>query len=96
MKKGRFAIGAIVGAGAGIVAGILTAPKSGKETRADLKEKATELKEEAAKRGNTTKNKAEEVIEEVKERADDYKTRGEHAVNGAIEGAKKGFNDKKK
>lgn len=36
-SKGKFlAVGAIVAAGAGYVAGILTAPKSGKETRQDI------------------------------------------------------------
>lgn len=39
MSKGKVALGAIIGAAAGVVAGILTAPKSGKETRADLKKK---------------------------------------------------------
>lgn len=47
MKKGQFIIGALIAAAAGAVAGILTAPKSGKETRADLKSKANELKDEA-------------------------------------------------
>ena len=44
MVKGKFAIGAIIGAAAGIVAGVLTAPKSGKQTRGDIKKKAAELK----------------------------------------------------
>ena len=44
MSKGKFAFGALLGAAAGVVAGFLTAPKSGKETRADLKAKAEELK----------------------------------------------------
>ena len=44
MTIGKFALGALIGAAAGLVAGILTAPKSGKETRADLKAKADELK----------------------------------------------------
>lgn len=34
--------------GGGVVAGVLTAPKSGKETRADIKAKAQELKDKAA------------------------------------------------
>jgi len=34
----RFAVGATVAAAAGYVAGILTAPKSGKETREDLRD----------------------------------------------------------
>ncbi len=43
----KFALGAIVAAGAGYIAGILTAPKSGKETRADIKNAAVELKKQA-------------------------------------------------
>src|SRR5689334_16286927 len=35
-KTKRFAIGALIIGAAGYVAGILTAPKSGKETRADI------------------------------------------------------------
>ncbi len=48
--KAKFTFGALIGAAAGIVAGMLTAPKSGRETRADLKLKARELKAGAAKR----------------------------------------------
>lgn len=53
MNKGRFVVGTVLGAAAGIVAGVLTAPQSGEETRADLKKKAVELKEEAARRAGT-------------------------------------------
>jgi gas vesicle protein len=42
-----FLIGFIVGVIAGAAVGILYAPKAGKETRAMLKEKASELKEKA-------------------------------------------------
>ena len=44
MKKVLAVIGA---AAAGFAAGILTAPKSGKETRQDLKNKAGDMKEKA-------------------------------------------------
>jgi gas vesicle protein len=40
-KAGKFAAGAAVAALAGYVAGILTAPKSGKETRQDIKDTAS-------------------------------------------------------
>ena len=49
-NKSKFALGAIMGAAAGIVAGLLTAPKSGKMTRQDIKEKAVELKNRASKK----------------------------------------------
>ena len=46
-KTSKFAVGAILGAAAGLVAGKLIEPKSGKETRQDLKNKAGDMKEKA-------------------------------------------------
>ncbi len=88
MSKGKFALGAIFGAAAGAIAALLTAPKSGKETRADLKKKADEVKKkaEATKKdlegkAMATKKEWEGKAAELKDRADD-----------AIKGAKDGFN----
>ncbi|HSW77649.1 MAG TPA: YtxH domain-containing protein [Candidatus Chromulinivoraceae bacterium] len=92
MTKGKFALGAIIGAAAGIVAGLLTAPKSGKETRADIKDKATELKESAARKSAEAKDYSDEMVTDLKEKAGDLKDRGERA----LEGAKKGFSEKDK
>lgn len=78
--KSRFAFGAVIGIVAGIIAGVLTAPKSGKETRADIKDKASELKQKGLKKAGHARDKAEE-----------YKARSEHAIEGAVEGAKEGF-----
>ncbi len=77
MSKGKFALGAVVAAAAGFVAGILTAPKSGKETRDEIKDKAVKTKDtvvdEAVKakgaaelKGKELKAKAEEIVEDVK------------------------------
>lgn len=41
-STGKFVAGALIGAAAGAIAGILLAPKSGKETRADITIKAKE------------------------------------------------------
>jgi gas vesicle protein len=90
MSKGKFALGALFGAAVGVVAGILTAPKSGKETRADIKAKAGEIKGQAEKKVDEVKTKATEVAGDVKKNAEDLKGRTERAV----EGAKKGFNSK--
>lgn len=46
----KIAIGAVIAGAVGYVAGILTAPKSGKETRKDIKDKAGQLMVEAEKR----------------------------------------------
>lgn len=95
MTKNKFALGALIGAAAGIIAGVLTAPKSGKETRADIRDKADELKGEAAKRVDEVKTKSTDAVDDLVDKADTYKTRGERTIEGAIEGAKKGFFSKK-
>jgi gas vesicle protein len=103
MSKGKFALGAMIGAAAGFITGILTAPKSGKETRAELMEKAEKAKAEAAKKAEYAANKAadfskdaklkaQEMAEKAKTEAVDLKERSERAV----EGAKKGFFEKEK
>ena len=60
MKKVLAIIGA---AAAGFAAGILTAPKSGKETRKDLKKKAIKLKA-----GNAVTETAKDVKGNVEKR----------------------------
>jgi gas vesicle protein len=71
MKSSKIAIGAIVGAGIGIVAGILTAPKSGRETRDDIKRKADDLKGQANAKKDSLLFKAEEISDEVRTKATD-------------------------
>ncbi|MCK4863294.1 MAG: YtxH domain-containing protein [Dehalococcoidales bacterium] len=60
-----FAIGFLIGAIAGVAIGFLYAPKTGKETRAMLREKADEVKEKA----DEVKEKAGEITEKAKEAA---------------------------
>ncbi|MES2875912.1 MAG: YtxH domain-containing protein [Patescibacteria group bacterium] len=69
MKTSKLALGAIIGAAVGIAAGVLTAPKSGKETRDDLKRKATEAKDKAATTRDDLVFKAEEVADDVRVKA---------------------------
>lgn len=60
---------AILGAMAGLVAGILLAPKAGKETRADIKETYNKLHKDLSKKfqetKEITKEKYSEVLDEV-------------------------------
>lgn len=102
MSKGKFALGALFGAAVGVVAGFLSAPKSGKETRAELKEKTMKTKDEVSKKAEYVASKAsdmaedakvklQDVTENVKTEASELKDRTERAV----EGAKKGFYSKK-
>ena len=66
MSKGKFALGALFGAAAGFVAGILTAPKSGKETREDIKRTASDVKGKASKTRDNLLFKAEEIGDDVR------------------------------
>ena len=51
MKKGtKFALGTAFAAGFGYLAGILTAPKSGKETRKDIQDQAIKAQKESEKK----------------------------------------------
>jgi gas vesicle protein len=69
MKASKLAMGAIVGAAVGVVAGILTAPKSGRETREDIKRKADEAKNMASTKRDDLLFKAEELGDEVRSKA---------------------------
>lgn len=69
MSKGKFAIGALLGAAAGFVAGILTAPKSGKETREDLKDTAVKVKDDVTLKASQAKDKAADVASDVIDKA---------------------------
>jgi gas vesicle protein len=63
-----FLIGFIIGAVAGIAVGFLYAPKSGKETRALLKEKVGEVREKATEMTEKAKEVASETGRRVRER----------------------------
>lgn len=69
MKAKDFAVGAAMGVLAGAVAGILLAPKSGKETRADLKKHYEEMKDaiaaELSKAGKFSKDTYSKVVKKV-------------------------------
>ncbi|MCA9337451.1 YtxH domain-containing protein [Candidatus Saccharibacteria bacterium] len=78
----KLAIGALVGAAAGFVAGILTAPKSGKETRQDIKNTANKAKREAEKQLKALQGELGELI-----------TKGKKLAKQQGEKAKKGFDE---
>ena len=80
MNKGKFVLGTLAGAAAGVVAGMLTAPQSGKETRADLKAKAAELKEEAARRAAAARTKTGDAVDAMKDEARHMGGSGESAA----------------
>jgi gas vesicle protein len=60
-KKG-LALGAIVGAVVGVITGILFAPKSGKETRQDIKEATSKAAEKLSAEAHKIQEEALELI----------------------------------
>lgn len=98
MSKSKFALGAMIGAAVGVVAGFLTAPKSGKQTRVELKAKATDVQKDVTEKAKIAADKASEMAMDAKEKAqivakdvtaqaEDLKRR----TGNAVEGAKEGF-----
>lgn len=97
MSKGKFALGALFGAVVGATVALLTAPKSGKETRAELVKKAEEMRVEAEKTAKIVKEatmskvdqaakKTGQVKSDLEAQAKDLQRRTESAVKGAKEG----------
>lgn len=89
-SKSKFAVGALLGAAIGAASGLLLAPKSGKETREDLKKQADKAYKNLEKSGKDVATGAEEAVGRVKHQAEELKDRTERAIDGA----KKGFNSK--
>lgn len=76
----KWALGAIFAGIGGYVAGILTAPKSGKETRKDIKDEAVKLKTEAEKSLKQLHTELDKVIAEAKAKTGDAKDVAHKAV----------------
>lgn len=69
-KGKKIAIGAAVAGVVGYLAGILTAPKSGKETREDIHTAALKTKREAEKRLKKLHSDIEDLIDQGKKQAE--------------------------
>lgn len=67
----KIAIGAAIAAAAGYLTGLLTAPKSGKETRDDIKNTAVKGKNEAEKELKKLHTELNDLLGDVKEKGSD-------------------------
>ena len=85
--SGKWAIGAIFAGAAGFLAGILTAPKSGKETRQDIKAAAKQGITEAEKRLKVLHTQMNETISQAKEKVKGLKGDTQKELQAAIERA---------
>jgi gas vesicle protein len=71
--QGHFFTGLLIGGALGVLAGILFAPKSGKELRSDIKEKGGVVFKDAKHIYADTGTKAKEIIEEATHQAKELK-----------------------
>ena len=85
----KWAIGAAIAGVVGYVAGILTAPKSGKETREDIKEKVVETRAEAEKRLKELFTEMNNVLDAAKKKGGEYKGKSKEQLDVLIEKANK-------
>ncbi len=86
LKKLAVAVG--LAAVVGYVAGIMTAPKSGKETRADLKNAAMTGKTEAEKQLKALVADLGDMVNEAKSRAAGMSDKANKEMNNLVEQAK--------
>jgi gas vesicle protein len=83
----NFAIGAAISAVAGYLAGILTAPKSGKDTRTDIRNKAEAGYAAAEKELKKLHTDLTDAINEVTDRLTALKGKGDKEVDAALKKA---------
>lgn len=85
----KFAIGALVGAAAGIITGLLTAPQSGKETRKDIKDTAGKVFAEAEKKLKSLHTELADLIDKGTKELDKQKGKAKVELEKALESAQK-------
>ena len=94
MTKGLL-IGLLAGGIIGAVVALLYAPKPGKELRADIKNKAGELIDDAEEYVSVAKNKAVDIINEGKRRSEHLITEAKKRAESLLGDAEKILSDAK-
>lgn len=85
----RFAIGAMIAGIAGYLAGLLTAPQSGKETRQDIKDTAVRGMREAERQLKKLHTELNDVLAEATERADKLSGKAKEELEVAVEATRR-------
>jgi gas vesicle protein len=80
--------GALLAGLVGYIAGILTAPKSGKETRQDIKKAAAKTKTEAERQLKKLHSELSTLLDQAKSRAAEFKGRSKKDLDELVKKAK--------
>lgn len=80
----KLAIGGAIAAAAGFIAGILTAPKSGKETRRDIKDATTKGLREAEKELKKLHTELSKVLNDAKSQANKAGGKGKQELDSLV------------
>jgi gas vesicle protein len=88
-RERNIALGALLAAGIGYAAGILTAPKSGRETRRDIQRAAVRAKTEAEKNLKIMHSELDELIDQAKHAATSLKDSAADELSLAVHKAQK-------
>jgi len=92
MLKG-LVIGLLAGGAIGAVVALLYAPKSGRELRADLKEKADEFRDDAEEYLTVARTKAGDMVSEAKKRSESLITDAKRKADTLLVDAEKVLTD---
>jgi gas vesicle protein len=87
--------GLITGGLIGGIAGLIFAPKSGKELRQDISDKSNELLENTNELIDNAKTKADSIIADSKKAAENLLEEGKKKLNGLTDGAQNILNEGK-
>ena len=86
---GGFLVGSVIG----VATALLFAPRSGQETRAEIRDKAFELRDRTTETVKDTvsqaKTKAYEIKDTVVEKAEELKERGKHVASRKLDDVSK-------
>ncbi len=86
-NTGKWAIGAVLAGLTGYIAGILTAPKSGKETRKDIKKTAQHTMTQAERKLKELHSQLAVLIKEAKKQTEGLQAKAKVELNKLLDSA---------
>ncbi len=92
-STGKFLTGMIIGGAIGAIAGILLAPKSGEETRAELCESTKDLLKRADETVKEIQNKADDVVSDIQKKGEEIQNKIQKLIDNQKKSKKEEHHD---